>query len=304
MKNYDSENFMEELRQLYDSWKKGEVSDSEYCLYLIDNLEFYIKDIIKDKNRTAGAEFEELLQQGKLAIIAEYKKYNPYLTKPTTFFKQYIIQYTGDITDKKAFSKYYSNVRIKLNKIAIENGYTGIQDPDLDEIKLSIFSGISITTILEVIELDKITFCNIDNCSELSTAKKGLGNPEKEYIEKETTEFLKDRLVNLTPLMMYIIDNMYISEELSIRKIVMRLKNSKELQEKYKDEIGNENIDNIFIQSVHGKALKILSQDSYIKSMLSGNKEKPVLNMYDDKDDYEIVYEDVEHAITNNLFLS
>ncbi len=88
--SFDNKN----LSSMYDDWKNNKITDEEYCLLIINRLNEVIKYLaIQEKKKYKKVEnifLEDLIQQGKLAIIEEFKKYDPYKTDMVYFFRPFI----------------------------------------------------------------------------------------------------------------------------------------------------------------------------------------------------------------------
>ncbi len=270
--NYD----MSELCQKYDDAQAGLISEEEYLLYLIDILDSYIQKIIRDKYRFLGAEYEDLVSQGKLAIISEYKRYNPHKSRPSSFFTEYISQYTRDITNKGPFTTYYLGVKTRLDKAARDAGFVSMLDENLTPDTLHIIADVPLKTVLEVMKLSEITICSIDNCQESSFMNTFYKTPENSFIDKEKSELLGDIVSDLSPLMKYIILNIYVDDEPKTTKQIAKiLNNNKKVYNLFKDDPelkGVKVIDDIFIKRLQSRALRLLRTNKKISNSLNIRK--------------------------------
>lgn len=211
----------EELISIYDKYIAGETPIKVWCECLVVTLEDYIKYRIGVKKRYIGAEWDDLMQQGYLAICDNVKNYNPHIAAPGTFFTPYIDQYTKDICKNPGMTAHYNSIYNKMDNAAKKYGFDGCEDPKLTAEKLSIIADCPMASVVEALKHKQWTEVSFEAASEnFELEDTTFKNPETVIIERETMEFVRERLARCTPLEQYLIEiHNRINEPVSFRKM-------------------------------------------------------------------------------------
>ncbi len=285
----------------YDLYKAGKISRQEYCEHILEVLEFYIKSRITAKHRTLGADYEDLMQQGYLAIMEKVDVYDPRRSRPTSFFTDYIDQFQKDALKNSGMTRYYLSMATKLERIAKKYGFEGILDPRLEPDKLSILADVSLTTVLETIKAkaqsNVSSYEAVTDNVELDTESgfnPGFKNPETCYLENETHRFLQSELDKLSPLQQFLVINITAAANpMSYRKIVKLLKDPEYhylLTDKEGKDISGK-IDQTTLEQALQQALRRLSHNTNLNKLVSFKKKRA----------YEIIEEE-EQASVDDIF--
>lgn len=203
----------------YSAYKDGTLSLEAWTDYLIGLLTNYIKALISEHHFTAKAEYDDLLNAGRIGIWLHTKEYDPvtYGTMPTSFFKNHILESMREVVkqengNKEITGHYQANI-YKLNKCAQENGYEGIDDPNLTSAILSEISGVSMVTVEAAKKLTGYVAVSLSAVTENFDSGRHYGEPERQYIEKERSEKLIDEWNKLNKLEQFILRHTKMSEE-------------------------------------------------------------------------------------------
>lgn len=286
-----------ELIALYDGVQLGTVSEEEYFTALIETLENYIKCLISRKHRTVKAEFEDLMQSGKLAIIENARRYDPRYTKPTTFFTCYIDDEQKKCINTHGMKGIYEKEIPRLDKAAKEAGFTDMLDPRLDADTLCILTGMSLNTVIGALDVKKSTVVSLEAVTEnCEPESKKYRSPEEAYIENEKCAFIREQFLKLSPFEQYLISKRILGEkECSFLSIFKELKEDDELRESFKDELPK-SIDQKYLQQRTNGAIQKLKYLPEMNRFFEIKEDERIIDIYEQAEDA-----DVEAAIKQNL---
>lgn len=281
--------------EVYENYQIGEITKDSYLLFLLDLLENYIKDRIEKKHRTVGAEYEDLMQQGRLAVITMADRYDPHITMPSSFFTDYIDQYMKDILNNEGMTKYYVGTATKLEKVAREYGYTGCTDPRLTPDTLAVLADTSLMTVLETLKYKQQTIVSLEATSDnMDIEDNVFKNPEKSLIDAERSEFINKQLKKCSPLEQYLLGLTVLAETpKSYRTLVKELKKP-EIFALFKSELPPK-IEQVFLEQKVNHALRRIKYNPTTKRFASFSEE-PVFDVIEQATD-----KDIENAILANL---
>lgn len=258
----------------YENYKQNEVLGwEEWVSYLLDYLENFIKYRIRERHATLGAEFEDLMQQGRMAIIEHAKEFDPRRAQASTYFIRYIDQRIKESTDTKCMNKYYLGIACKLEKVAKDYNYTGLDDPNLTLHDLQILSGESIKTIKETFDLMNMQLVSFEAVSENIDLPSLYDNPETSYIKKERSDFLKKEFSKLTPLEQMLVANSISNKPLSYKKLVKEL-STEEKRIQFEDELPK-TIDQKFLEQTVFNALSKIKHTKAFSQLTDRTFRKP-----------------------------
>ena len=257
----------------YDKYVAGEQSYEEWIMYLICTLNYYIKGRISKQKRTLGAEYDDLMQAGYLAVIEKAKDYNPHISTPVTFFTEWIDQYQRDCFKLDGTTKYYNSVKVRLDKAARENGYEGVTDEHLTDDTLSVISGISIRTVVETRK------CCCTNTISLDVMENNVDiedivfkNPEKVYVDNELSEFVEMQLAKCTKLERWLLERVVLTgSPASYRSLVSTLKKP-EAREEFGSELPRK-IEEVFIKQKVAHALRRIKASTETRGYIFGDED-------------------------------
>lgn len=286
----------------YEDFKANKLGFSEWSWYLCDLLTNYINRRIAHKNilkNGANSEmYEDCHQSALLAIIENCKKYDPYQAMPSSYFTDFIDEaIRKSAVPTKLTSDYYNATSIKLNKEARKMGYSGLLDLNLDITDLSTKTGISVTTIKEAIQLEKTSFCSLDDPDMEQVASMSDFVPEKFILKQEENDFLIGQYEKLTPFEAFILSELRIKDDATtIRKLVGKL--NRELKDEFLDERPKV-VNQIFIECAEMRALRKIQYSPKLKEYISPYKGDKNIDIIKTTEEDEI--NDIENAILDNL---
>lgn len=298
--NYDHN----ETIRLYDAWKEedkagithGPAWDTYVC-HLIGLLHFFVEHRITAKKRFLGAEKEDLVESGRLAIIAMAHKYDPRKAKPTSYFSRYIDQYTKECVkdyDNKGLTQHYMGALGKLDRTAKEYGFSGIDDESLSLEMLADISDVPLTTIREVRKMKEQQCVSLD-LFENNYADSDYATPEKKFLQQEQSDILYGVFSKLTPLQQWLLRMIDIHG--TPMSDVMNLLKTPDIFAEFEEYIGDvKHINQVFIKKQRGKALRMLRSNYTFKKYTSYEESK-----YDLEMEPQATYEDIENAINANI---
>ena len=279
-----------EACEKYDAYQAGEITWDDYQLFMLSLLKNYVKYRIKTHHRTLGAEYEDLMQAGSLAILENLKKFDPHRSSPTSFFTKHIDEKHRKLCAAPEIREHYSATATKLDKVAKNWGYEGLMDPNLTADTLSILAEVSLTTVIETMKLRSITSVSLDSVTEnIDTIESHFKNPEQACLDKELAEFVHSQYDKLTDLEKFLIEKTVLSAKpTSYRTILMILKTD-EYREMFKDELPK-NVDQVFLEQKTNYALRRIRYSSDASRFLGLNN-NPI----------DIVEQATEEDITNAI---
>ncbi len=266
---------IDEIKLVVETGKEDGKSREAAILWIVDLLEGFCVERINTTGRIYGAELEELLEAAKVAIIANYDKYNPELAKPTSFFLPYIDEFTkAECRFTNPSSPYYINMRTKLNQVAVENGYESMMDPRLPEDTLAVLSGVALHSVIKCKEYATYTIVHSD-AGELAEGA-SYDTPEKAVMLKSETKELLESIEPLSPLQKWLITKKYLEDEpMSYRAMIAEIKSNPKLMELFSQE---SSITQVYLEQSLNDAINILRKSNNIKKM--GYKEdKPIVEI-------------------------
>ena len=266
---------IDEIKLVVETGKQSSQLKEAAILWILDLLEGFCVERINTTGRIYGAELEELLEAAKVAVIANYDKYNPDIAKPTSFFLPYIDEYTkAECRFTNPSSPYYINMRTKLNQVAQENGYESMMDPRLPEDTLAVLSGVALHSVIKCKEFATYTIVHSD-AGELAEGA-SYDTPEKAVMSKSETEELLESMDLLTTLEKWVITKRHLEDEpMSYRSMVTLIKSDPELEKRFSEET---TISQVYLEQAYNKAIAKLRNSRAIKRMDYKKEEtKPII---------------------------
>lgn len=224
--------------------------------YMVELLKGFVIEIAK---KFVGlAEFDDLCQAGYLAICTAIDTYDPTRTRPTTYFRSYIV---GNM-QKLCFgeqSQYYCTIQKKINDAC--NKFNAALDPNdpnfiqdfslVPDQKLANITGLPISTIKEVKRQKMQTVASLTAVGE-DIADEYNDTPENMLIKRERDREMAEALEELTPLEYFVIAKSYMGEkEFSVKAITRELN-----KDENKKRFNIRTIDAVFVEKKRESALK------------------------------------------------
>lgn len=165
---------------------------------IIENYSRFISYIIKKKYYCYRIFWEDLFQCGICGLLRGLETYNPYISKPTTYFYFYIIHEINEFIykDIKRTSRYYDNKLKALNSSIATLKSLGIENPSINDLAQSmnvnstkIYDILKIINISQPVSLDYLIDCNLVGNSQVNA---------ENYIEKQIQRnILKNAVLQL-----------------------------------------------------------------------------------------------------------
>ncbi len=283
----------DKIIEKYDALKSGDISREDWALYLCNLLENYIKKLIAVKHRTIGADYQDLIQQGYLAVCEQLDNYDPHLGMPTSYFTEFINQYTKDACDNSGMTKYYVGTATKLEKIAKKYGYDGITDPNLSPDTLAVLANTSLMTVLETIKFKSATLVSLEATSENFEMESTFKTPEHAALDKERDEFLRSQFDKLSPLEKYLLLETVLSDEPKSYRAILAALKTPELHARFEDELPNK-VEQVYLEQKTNHALRRIRYSPGAKKLFQ-MEERPIELVEQASTD------DIESAIMSNL---
>ncbi len=269
-----AEQTQDKVIEKYEALRHGEITKGEYMAYMLDMMENFIKSRIQAKHRTVSAEYQDLMQSGRLAVIERCFDYDPYKARPSVFFQIYIDDRMKGILDNPGLTTHYVGAATKLDKVARENGYTDCTDPRTSAVELQVLSGLSMRTVIETIRLKKIKNVSLEGVSEGTDIATDFMSPEKMLLKKEQTRILQEYLDRCTPLEQFLIKIKILSDEkISYRKLIHVMR-SEEVQQMFPEELKGMKIDQITLEQRVEKALRKIKHNPSFKRYMNDEHSK------------------------------
>lgn len=212
-----------EMKAKYDA---GECSKEDYASFLCNIMKFWIINRLKTTGRLNGAEFEDLVQSGYLAVIEHIDEYDPTKTKPTTFFSNHIDEFQRKQT-KSASTQYYNAKMNEINKVLKKRGYSDMFDPRLTPDTIAIITDKHLSTVINTMKMAQNTICGGDILETTDVEGCMYDNPETAYINNEISTELEAVIQRLnSPLKKFIIYDFLENGQRSARQYVQMLKDT------------------------------------------------------------------------------
>ena len=190
----------------YEDVLAGRSSYNEWLEYLLDIMEYYIKDYTAKMGRTkTPQDFEDYMQEGRLAVIKKAPEYDPHISMPSSYFTLQIEAGQQAFAKKSGQTSYYVSEAVTLNKIAREAGYSGINDPALSANVLIELSHEPATTVLNTLEMLKMSSSSLEAVTENIDIESTYKNPEEIALENERNEFVFERWNELSPFEQFLL---------------------------------------------------------------------------------------------------
>jgi DNA-directed RNA polymerase specialized sigma subunit len=287
---------------MYDKYHAGEISRNEWVLFLIDLLENYIKEQIRLKHRTMSADYEDLLQEGYCAIVAMADAYDPHRGKATSFFVDYINQYTRAALNNEGMTSHYVAAASKMDKAAKMYGYEGCTDQRLTPDTLAILADLPLATVLETLKCKSRQFISIEACEGDNWVageddSVSYRNPEETFFENETKKVVQEQLAKLSPLEKYLLDNTVLSDNPKSYRKLTEILRKKENFARFESELPKTltKVNQVFLEQKTNSALRKLKYSAPLQKLFYMPKE----------DNFDIIEqatdEDIAEAFENNL---
>lgn len=228
-----------EVIDMYEQYQDGLITKNEYSSFMIEHLDRFLKRIVSMKFAGHGYgnnfDYEDFVQEGRLAIHSKITEYNPYENMPTTYFG-YVIESVLRNKQKDingdGISAYYKGTIINLDRVAKQYGYEDSLDEKLSDVKLHVLSEISLSTVTKARDLKRRQKVSLDAVGDTLTNESM--SPEQSIIKKENTLALAEMLKDIPELDLYILRRMVIDDDCASTKQVIRELSSEEAKERFK----------------------------------------------------------------------
>lgn len=265
----------------FEEYKKGQHSDDEWAVYLVDTLKHYIKYLIRLDNRMAagGIEYDDLIEAGIEAILKKYKEYDPSISTPSSFFSCKIRgAMRTACTDAGIMTEHYVKMTKKLETSLREYGYSGIEDVRLSLDTISAVSGMSMEVVKNILAFKDVRICPL---LEFDQKTQYMMSPEQELLEKERKEFLEKELASCTPLERYLLLNYAEEKPKKMLWITKKLHSDERFRSKFhKDLVGmsKEQVSQVFLERTLNTAIKRIQRDVLYMFDENPYENDPLLN--------------------------
>ena len=258
-----------EIKVIMEAGKRSPRAREAAVLWILDLLEWFSIERINKTGRIYGAEFDELLEAAKEAVIKNYDKYDPDRAKPTSFFLPYIDEYTkAECRFTNPSSPYYINMRTKLNQVAQENGFESMMDPKLPEDTLAVLSGVALHSIIKCKEYATYTIVHSE-AGELTDGA-SFETPEKIVMTNSNKMDLLESVSDLSQAQKWLIAKIHFEDEpMSYRQIIAMINANEKLKEMVEKEC---KVTQVYLQQLYHDAIRRLKGSRKIRDM--GYKDK------------------------------
>ncbi len=258
---------IERIKDLYDHKNDSPAAMQKYQEILWLQLQKWVAMrasswASKVKNN-CHAQFEDLMANAAAAICEHAADYDPYKTKPTTYFTPFIDDAMKECTNTRTVqvSNHYVQGAAETEKVLRENGYDGLQDSRVT-VKLICQIMDYPTKMANIIwENSRRTFCSLDDPSWIEDSMSS--GPEDIYCKNESSKELLEACQALTPLERYMIEMFYIEDIRSTRMIVTQLRKSPKLLDIFS--LSPKQVTGKFVEQIKNKAVTKLKSGSETK---------------------------------------
>ena len=162
---------------------------------MLDLLDNYIKEVVRScasNYPVTFSDYEDLYHEACEVVMIQMQYYDPSITKPNTYFTQYIKARCYDFLRKRYehTTPYYSKVAAKIRKAIQECKQKNV---DYNENKLASITGLSVQTINKALaKMQNAIECSLEDmdfsdCPYMDT-------PESRILKNEETRILIDTL--------------------------------------------------------------------------------------------------------------
>jgi len=288
----DPDEYQKAREKIVDMDDKVIAAKESYTACLLKSLENYLKFIIAQNSWTLGGEYEDLMQSGREAILTQVDRYNPHMSKPSSFLTPYIKAFMKSNIKRDGVGTYYLAKERILDRYAKESGKTGLTDPTLNVADLSVMSNIPVITIMETIKAVNFQKVSLTEVNENFNLPNRYKTPEGSLLEKEQSEFLSDLFKQLTPLEQFLIQqNRLADNPTSLRGLLTYLKTDEALNDFPELKEIKPKLTQIMLQRMINAALQKLRKNPKTKEYFNKEEEEPI----------EMVVQATEEDIANAL---
>lgn len=194
--------------------------NQEMAKYLaLQAMENYIKSLMKKQFPTYVTNyFEDLLQEGYMAVLEGLETYDVKRAKPTTFFRFYIVhnmtEYITRFVNESTAHYQKNNQLIRQVKRKYEKNHKEATDADI-----AIELGMNIETIKATRKIDGKTLNHIESTdNDFFSNQMEEKSPEEIILESEKRKALADK-INSLPEVERVVLKMHFCEQKSQREI-------------------------------------------------------------------------------------
>lgn len=204
----------EEIMEMYHH------GDQELAKYLaLQAMENYIKSLMKKQFSTYVTKyFDDLLQEGYMAVLEGLETYDVTRAKPTTFFRFYIVhnmtEYITRFVNESTAHYQKNNQLIRQVERKYERDHKEATDADI-----AIELGMNIETIKATRKIDGKTLNHIESTdNDFFSNQMEEKSPEEIILESEKRKALADK-INSLPEVERVVLKMHFCEQKSQREI-------------------------------------------------------------------------------------
>lgn len=211
----------QELISLYNDFHAGKVTRNDVFGQLWPVLKPQIKSLLVRSSRLLNASYEDLMQEAVIPVLEHIPDYDPNRSVPGTFFLTYVQEKLRDLCRKDKSIYYMTKIR-SLTKVALENGFDGIDDPRLSDVVLASLSGDSVQVVRKARYMGYI-YAPADFDAAEAVADTYNSSPEEMYLKQEREDCALAAFHTLSELEQKVF-TLHVAESLSFKEISRRLK--------------------------------------------------------------------------------
>lgn len=184
-------------------------------------MENYIKSVMKSQFSTYVTKyFDDLLQEGYMAILEGLETYDAKRAKPTTFFRFYIVhnmtEYITRFVNESTAHYQKNNQLIRQVERRYEKDHKEVTDADI-----AIELGMNIETIKATRKIDGKTLNHIESTdNDFFSNQMEEKSPEEIILESEKRRALADK-INSLPMVERTVLKMYFCDQKSQKEIAL-----------------------------------------------------------------------------------
>ena len=185
---------LDEFKAALKEYNRGADLIAQAKTDMTSYMDKYILDVINKKFGTYTKHFADLRQEGMIGVLKSMDKYDPTISRPSTFFRIYIIhemtEYINRVVNKT--SPHYSENIVKIKRLLSKNEYMGRV---VSCIEISQETGVSPETVVQAVKIyNAANEVHIDAAGlEGKMADYG-ETPEDKYLKKESNELLYNEM--------------------------------------------------------------------------------------------------------------
>lgn len=185
----------------FEQFNRGEISKKEYGEWIWKTIERFVRKRALECYNGNLQDLEDAIQDAATETMKILERYNPYKSAPVTYFGEFVAPViTKRFKPEARFYRVYKD----CERVAIECGYSGVNDPKITIQFLHIQTGYPIPTIKNAFRVCNTSLVSLDKPNAEGDTLANLipashsESPEAIAIRNELREMILEHLGKLT----------------------------------------------------------------------------------------------------------